>query len=68
MRKLDKVSARLSFSQKYCSTVAEKVMKPLVFMYHEANSIFLKSKNVSDLIYFWVFQKYAVSEEVHIPK
>ena len=40
MRKLDEMSATLSFSEKYCSTVAEKAMKTLVFMYHEAMSTF----------------------------
>ena len=44
MRKFDKVSARLSFSPKYCRAVAENAIKPLVFMYHEAMSIFLGSK------------------------
>ena len=44
MRKFDKMSATLSFSPKYCGTVAEKAIKPLVFMYREAMSIFLGSK------------------------
>ena len=39
MRKFDKVSARMSFSSKYCREVAENAMKPLIFMYHEAMSI-----------------------------
>ena len=60
MTKFYKVSARLSFSSKYCSAVAEKAMKPL--MYHETMSIFLGSKNFLDLAYFWVVQKYAVSD------
>ena len=39
------VSARLSFSQRCCrAAVAESATKPLVFMYHEAMSIFLGSK------------------------
>ena len=42
--KFDKVSARLSFSPKYCRPSDESVIKPLVFMYHEAMSIFLGSK------------------------
>ena len=46
MRKFDEVSARLSFSPKYCRAVAENAIKPLVFMYYEAISIFLGSKNV----------------------
>ena len=46
MRKFDKVSARLGFSPKYCSAVAEKAIKSLVFMYHESMSIFLRSKNL----------------------
>ena len=50
------------FSQRYCSAVAEKAMKPLVFMHHEAMSKFLGSRNVQNLVYFWVFQKYAVSD------
>ena len=44
MRKFDKVSARLSFAPKHCRAVAEKAIKPLIFMYHETNSIFLGSK------------------------
>ena len=54
MRKFDKVSARLSFSSKHCRAVAENAIKPLVFIYHEAMSIFLGSKYVLDLVYFWV--------------
>ena len=50
MRKFDKVSARLSFSPRSCTTVAENAVKPLVFMYHEAMSIFLGSKNVLNLV------------------
>ena len=46
MRKLEKVSARLSFSPKYRRAVAENAIKPLIFMYHEAVSIFLGSTNV----------------------
>ena len=61
MRIFDKVSARLSFSPKYCRAVAETAIKPSVFMYHEAMSIFLGSKNVLNLVYSWVFQKYPVS-------
>ena len=38
------MSARLSFSAKYCGAVAENAIKPLIFMYHEAMSIFLGSK------------------------
>ena len=53
MRKYDKMSARLSFSPKYCRT-AENSIKPLVFMYHEAMSIFLGSQNVLNLSYLWV--------------
>ena len=62
MSKFDKVSARLSSSQKYRSTVAERAIKLLIFKYHEAISIFLGSKNVLNLGYFWVFQKYAVPD------
>ena len=53
MRKLEKVSARLSFSPKYRRAVAENAIKPLIFMYHEAVSIFLGSTNVLSLVYFW---------------
>ena len=34
----------------------------LVFKYHEETSIFLGSKNVLYLVYFWGFQKQAVSD------
>ena len=61
MRKFDKVSARLSSSQKCCSRVAEKAIKPIDFMYYEATSIFLGYTSVLNLLYIWVFQKYAVS-------
>ena len=55
MRKLDKVSARLSFSPKYCRAVAKDAIKPLVVMYHEAVSIISwGSKNVLNLVYFLV--------------
>ena len=54
MRKFDKVSARLSFSSKYCRAVAERAIKPLIFMYHEAMSIFLGSRYVLNLVYLWV--------------
>ena len=50
MRKYDKVSARLSFSPKYCRAVAENSIKPLVFMYHEVMSIVLGSKNVLNVV------------------
>ena len=53
MRKFDKVSARLSFAPRCCRAVAENAIKPLVFMYHEAMSRFLGSKNVLNLVYFW---------------
>ena len=52
MRKFDKVSARLSFSPKYRRAVAENAIKPLIFMYLEAMSIFLGSKNVLISVYF----------------
>ena len=41
MRKLDKVSASLSFSPKYFSTVSIKAIKPLAFTEHEAMSIYV---------------------------
>ena len=44
MRKFDKMSAKLSFSPKYCRAVAGNAIKSLVFMSHEAMSIFLESK------------------------
>ena len=53
MRKFDKVSARLSFSPKYRGAVAENAIKPLIFMYLEATSIFLGSKNVLISVCFW---------------
>ena len=53
MRKFVKVSARLGFSLKHCRAVAENAIKPLIFMYHEAMSIFLESRNVLNSIYFW---------------
>ena len=62
MRIFDKMSARLSFQPKYCRADAEKAMKHLLFMYHEAMSIFLGSKDVLNLAYFWVFQNYTVSD------
>ena len=55
MRKFDQqVSARLSFSPKYCRAVAINALKSFVFMYHEAVTLFLGSKNVLSLVYFWV--------------
>ena len=54
MRKFDKVIVRLNFSPKYCGAVAENMSKPYVFMYHEAMNIFLGSKNVPNLVYFWI--------------
>ena len=51
MRKFDKVSARPCFSSKYCRVRAENVIKPLVFMYHEAMSIFLGFKNDLNVIH-----------------
>ena len=62
MTKFDKVNARLSFSSKYRRVVAGNAIKPLVFRYHEAMSIFLGSKNALNSVYFWVFQKYTVSD------
>ena len=59
--KFDRLSARLSFSLKYCRAVAENYIKSLVFMYHEAMSIFWGPENVLDLVYFWIFQKYTMS-------
>ena len=40
MRKLGKVSARLSFSLKYCREVAGNAIKLFVSMYQETISIF----------------------------
>ena len=54
MTKFDRVSARLSFSPKYCKAVAENAIQPLVFTHQEPMSIFLGSKNVLNLVYFWV--------------
>ena len=53
MRKLERVSARPSFSPKYRRALAENAIKPLIFMYLEAVSIFLGSTNVLISIYFW---------------
>ena len=44
VRNCAKMSARLSFSPTHCRAVAENAIKALVFMYHEAVSIFLGSK------------------------
>ena len=38
------MSARANFSPKYCSAVSGKAVKPMVFIYHEAISIFLGLK------------------------
>ena len=54
MKKIDKVSVRLSFSPKYIRAVAENALKLSIFMYHEAMSIFLGSTNVLISVYFWV--------------
>ena len=43
MRKFDKMSPRPIFTPNYCRAVAEDAIKSLVFMYHEAMSIFLGS-------------------------
>ena len=53
MRTFDKVGARLSFSSNYCRAVTENAIKPLIFMYLEAMSIFLGSTNVLISVYFW---------------
>ena len=50
MRKFGRLSVRLSFLLKHCRAVAEKAIKPFVFMYHEASSISLGSKNVLNLV------------------
>ena len=52
MRMFHEVSARLSCSSKYCSAVAEKAIKPLVFKYKEAMIILFGSKNVLNIVYF----------------
>ena len=76
MRKFDKVSARPSFSPKYCRAVAKNAIKPLIFMYHETMSIFLGSTSVLISVYFWVeyifgfkmsvFQKHTVSDPLSL--
>ena len=53
MRKFDKVSARLSPSPKYRRAVAKNAIKPLIFMYHEAMSIFLGSTNALISVCLW---------------
>ena len=62
MRKFGKMCARLSFSSKYCRAVAENAIKPLIFMYLEATSIFLGSTNVLISVYFWglKFPKFSI--------
>ena len=51
----DKVSARLNFSTICFSAVVKRAMKLVIFMYHDAISMFLGSKNVLNLVYLWVF-------------
>ena len=58
MRKFYKVNARLNFSPKYYRAVAEKATEPLLFMYHEAMSIFLGSQNALNLVYFGFFKNF----------
>ena len=61
MRKSDKVSARPSFSPKYCyRAVAENAIKPFVVMYHEAMSIILGSEKVPNSLYFWAEYSFGV--------
>ena len=55
MRKFDQMRGRLRFSLKYCSIVAEKAIKPLILMYREAMNIFLRSKNVLNLVKYFGF-------------
>ena len=54
------MNARLSFSPRYCRAVAENAIQPLVFIYYEAMSICLGSRNVQNLVFF--FQKHPVSD------
>ena len=63
MRNFDKFLAE--FSPKYCSAFAEKAMKPLGFMHYAAMSMFLGSKNFLNLIHFWVFQRFPMSDIPH---
>ena len=51
MRMFEKMSARLTLSLKYRRTQTENSIKRLVFMYHEAMSIFLGCKNVLCSVY-----------------
>ena len=60
MRKFVKMSAKLSYSQKYRTAVAQNAINSVVFMYHKAMNIFLGSKTFLNLVYFWLFQKYIV--------
>ena len=55
MRKFNKLNAR-AFHPMIAAQLP-KAMKPLVFMYQETMRIFLGSRNVINLEYFWVFQK-----------
>ena len=50
----DKVSATLTFHKNIEGQLPQNAIKRLVFMYHKARSIFLGSKNVLNLVYFWV--------------
>ena len=60
IRNFHNVSAGVNFSPKYCSKFVEKAMKPLVFMYHEAMSISLGSKNFLKLVSLSIFPKCSV--------
>ena len=50
----DKVTAGLNFSPIYFSAAVKRAMKPVIFMYHDAISMFLGSKNVLNLVHLWV--------------
>ena len=66
MRKFDILSASAEFSLKHCRAVAEKALKPRVFMHHEAMSTFLESKKVLSI--FLDFSKICfVLPSPHIP-
>ena len=66
MRKFDKVSARLSFSPKYCRAVVKNAIKTFIFMHDEARSIFLGSKDVPNLVYFWVAYTFGVRNALNL--
>ena len=64
MRKLDKVSARLSSSPNIAGQLP-KILYNLQFSCVMAMGTFFGSQNVLNLVYFWVFQKHTVFDPSH---